>query len=333
MGREEKPWRAKRAAEGANMEVVEHLDELRDRLIASMVALVAAVVLVGIPFNGPIMAILMRPLQSLPEPEAKGYLRIEVGEDGSLRLAPASFQRLMASLAPSSTTGALLHSALPPDLVRTQVELALPDGRSTLIGTDFRNQLFFFTPIEPFLMKLRLAMLIGFIVALPFVLYQAWAFVAPGLTAVEQTFLRRIFGMASVLFPIGAAFAYFFMAYALFFLFRYGGDFIPAISVKSYFGFMLMMMLVMGVVFQCPLVVLGLVRFGIIPLDAFQRNRPLILLGLVVVSAIVTPPDPFTMMLMAVPLWMLFEASLVVARIMTVKSPAIEGAAGPSPHA
>lgn len=322
----DKIWKQKRQQEGANMEVVEHLDELRDRIILALGGFFAALLLIGLPFNGPVMTVLMGPLSNLPEPATHEYLRVMVADDGGLSFSEASHAKLNELL--PHPVGQLPEGVaaeptrLPREVVSAQVEVVLSDGRSTLLGVDFRNQLFFFSPLEPFLLRLKLALLIGLVVAMPFVFYQAWAFIAPGLLVHEQRFLRRIFALAAVLFPIGASFAYFIMTYALFFLFKYGGDwFVPAISVKSYFSFMLMMMLVMGVVFQCPLVVIGLVRFGIVPLDKLQRNRPVMVLGLMAVAAIVTPPDPFTMVMMGVPLWLLFEASLIMARVATATSP------------
>jgi sec-independent protein translocase protein TatC len=327
----DKAWKQKRLQEGANMEVVEHLDELRDRIVLALAGFIVALCVVGFPFNGPVMTLLMGPLTSLPEPASREFLRVLVGDDGSLALSPASRTKLDQVLphpvAKLPEGVAAEPTRMPKPMISAEVEIVLPDGRSTLLGVDFRNQLFFFSPLEPFMLRLKIALLIGFIVALPFMFYQAWAFIAPGLLDHEQLFLRRILTLASILFPVGATFAYFFMTYALYFLFLYGGDwFVPAISVKAYFSFMLMMMAVMGIVFQCPLVVMGLVRFGIVPLDKLQRNRPMIVLAILVVSAVVTPPDPFTMMLMGVPLWILFEASLVMARIATAGSPARDAA-------
>jgi sec-independent protein translocase protein TatC len=289
------------------MELTEHLDELRDRLLWCVAAFLLGVVAVGLPANGVVLHILQLPIQEAPLPE-RNRLRVSIGADGVVSVPPAT-------LAKFSTASKGMTEGFPGGWDRGRLEIAMPNGDVAVWGVDFGNQLFFFDPMEPIILRLKLAVWIGFLVALPVFIVQGWRFLAPGLTPKERSFIKPLFLAGALLFPIGSMFAYFGMKYAIFFLLDYAADFVPAIGLKSFISFQLLMMIVMGAVFEFPVLLLGLARLGIVDPDRLADNRPYIVTGLMVFSAVMTPPDPFTMILMGAPLWILYELSLWLARL------------------
>jgi sec-independent protein translocase protein TatC len=299
-----KSWKQKRVAPEARMELTEHLDELRDRLIWSLLALVIGVFCIGLPLSGFALDLLQRPIQVMPAAE-RHRARVEVLADGSWRFDAATMTAL------SQGEGELERSIWEP----SRLEFALPDGRTRIWGVGFRNQLFYFDPLEPVLMQLKAALFVGFLAAFPVVAWNLWAFAAPGLTPRERRFALPFLGSAMALFPLGALFAYFSMSYALYFLFQYSGDFVPALGLKAFVSFEMMMMLVMGVVFEFPVVALALTRLGIINPEQLAAQRPYAIVGIMTFSAVMTPPDPFTMLAMGIPLCLMFELSLMLARL------------------
>lgn len=174
--------------------------------------------------------------------------------------------------------------------------------------------------ITPFLVPVKVTLLVAFILALPIVLYQMWAFVAPGLYSHEKRLALPIIASSFVLFVIGVAFCYFFVFGTVF---RVINELAPksvtvAPDIDSYFGFVMTMFLAFGVTFEVPIVVVVLVRFGIISLATLRSIRPYVIVASFVIAAIITPPDPGSMMLLAVPLVLLYEVGVFVARFVRV---------------
>lgn len=174
--------------------------------------------------------------------------------------------------------------------------------------------------ITPFLVPVKVTLLVAFILALPVVLYQMWAFVAPGLYSHEKKLALPIIGSSFVLFIVGVAFCYFFVFGTVF---RVINELAPksvtvAPDIDSYFGFVMTMFLAFGITFEVPIVVVVLVRFGIISLATLRSIRPYVIVASFVIAAIITPPDPGSMMLLAVPLVLLYEVGVFVARFVRV---------------
>lgn len=172
-------------------------------------------------------------------------------------------------------------------------------------------------PPEAVTVHLRLAVTVGIILASPVILFQIWRFVAPGLYKTEQKGVIFVTIAGTVLFAGGAAFAWFVMRRPALLLFQSfeTGNIQGAWSVASYVGFVSSFLLIFGAAFQLPLAVLFLTRTGIITTGTLGKYRRHVIVGLLVMAAILTPPDPLTQIMLALPLYVLFEISLLAARI------------------
>ena len=172
--------------------------------------------------------------------------------------------------------------------------------------------------ITPFLIPLKVTTLAAFMLALPYVLYQAWAFVAPGLYDSEKKLaVPMIFG-STILFLCGVAFCYFFV-FGMVFSFIQGfapKSISPMPDIEAYFNFVLTMFLAFGVTFEIPIVVILLVRMGVVSIEKLKEARPYVIVGAFVIAAVVTPPDVLSQFMLAVPMCILYEAGLFVARFV-----------------
>ncbi len=198
------------------------------------------------------------------------------------------------------------------DLMATPMLRALPEG-TKMIATGV---------ITPFLVPVKVTLLVAFVLSLPVVLYQLWAFVAPGLYSHEKKLALPIITSSFLLFLVGVAFCYFFVFGTVF---RVINEMAPksvmvAPDIDAYFGFVMTMFLAFGVTFEVPIVVVVLVRFGLVSVATLRSARPYVIVASFVVAAIITPPDPGSMMLLAIPLVVLFEAGLFVARFVRVEA-------------
>lgn len=169
--------------------------------------------------------------------------------------------------------------------------------------------------ITPFLIPVKVTLLAAFIIALPIVLYQAWAFIAPGLYEHEKKLIAPLVVSSSLLFIAGVAFCYFFVFGVIF---KFINEFAPksisvAPDIESYFGFVMTLFIAFGVTFEVPIVVIVLVRMGLVTVEKLKEFRPYVIVGAFVIAAVVTPPDIMSQLLLAVPLCLLFEAGLLVA--------------------
>ena len=196
------------------------------------------------------------------------------------------------------------------DLMAAPMLHALPEG-TKMIATGV---------ITPFLVPIKVTLLVAFIFALPVVLYQMWAFVAPGLYSHEKKLAMPIISSSFILFIVGVAFCYFFVFGTVF---RVINEFAPksvqvAPDIDSYFDFVMTMFIAFGVTFEVPIVVVVLVRLGFVSLATLRSARPYVIVASFVIAAIITPPDPGSMLLLAVPLVVLYEAGLLVARFVRV---------------
>jgi sec-independent protein translocase protein TatC len=176
--------------------------------------------------------------------------------------------------------------------------------------------------ITPFLIPVKIAGMVAFLVVLPYVLYQAWAFVAPGLYAHEKKLVLPLVVASTVLFVLGIAFCYFFVFGVVFsFVNRIAPKSISvAPDIEQYLNFVLTMFLAFGVTFEVPIVVVLLARMGVVSLQQLKNVRPYFVVGAFVVAAVVTPPDVVSQLLLAIPMCLLYELGLFAARFF-VKPP------------
>jgi sec-independent protein translocase protein TatC len=182
---------------------------------------------------------------------------------------------------------------------------ALPEG-SKMIATGV---------ITPFMVPMKVTMMLALMISLPWVLYQAWAFVAPGLYTHEKRLVAPLIISSSALFILGVAFCYYFVFGTVF---KFINEFAPksisvAPDIENYLDFVLTMCLAFGLTFEVPVVVIVLVRMGLVTVEKLKSIRPYVIVGAFVIAAVVTPPDVMSQLFLAIPLCVLYELGLLLA--------------------
>lgn len=164
---------------------------------------------------------------------------------------------------------------------------------------------------------LKISLFTGVVVALPFIFYQVWRFISPGLYSHEKVMMTPLVLISTILFLIGAGFCYLIvLPIALTFLIGFADEMIiNYITIGSYISFAGLLMLAFGFGFQMPIVAYFLGRFGLISSKFLAKGRRYAFILILVVGAIITPPDVFTQVLLAVPLYLLYEVSIIVVRV------------------
>jgi len=192
------------------------------------------------------------------------------------------------------------------DLLAAPMLASLPEG-TRMIATGV---------ITPFMVPVKVTMMAAFVVSLPVVLYQVWAFVAPGLYRHEQRLALPLIVSSSLLFLAGMAFCYFVVFKTVFsFIASFAPESItPAPDIEAYLGFVMTMFLAFGITFEVPVAVILLVRMGIVTIAQLQQARGYVVVGAFVIAAVVTPPDVVSQFLLAVPLCVLYEVGILLAR-------------------
>lgn len=172
--------------------------------------------------------------------------------------------------------------------------------------------------ISPFMTPFKLAFFVALFLAMPYVLYQVWAFIAPGLYRHEKRFALPLLVSSIVLFYVGVAFAYFavFPVMFQFFASTTPVGVVMMTDISSYLDFVLTMFLCFGLAFEVPVVVVLLVLTGLVKVEKLAEIRGYVLIGIFVVAAILTPPDAISQTIMAVPMYLLYEGGLAMARVM-----------------
>jgi len=191
------------------------------------------------------------------------------------------------------------------DLIAHPMLAALPAG-SKMIATGVS---------APFFVPMKITLVLALILSLPWVFYQLWAFVAPGLYAHEKKLVLPLVISSSLLFIGGVAFCYFFVFGRVF---HFIAEFAPTSiavmpDIENYLDFVMSLCLAFGATFEVPVVVVILVRMGIVSVEKLRDVRRYVIVGAFVVAAVVTPPDVMSQLSLAIPMWMLFELGLLVA--------------------
>lgn len=192
------------------------------------------------------------------------------------------------------------------DLLAAPLVAQLPAG-ATLIATNV---------ISPFLVPLKITLMGGFMLALPVVLYQVWAFVAPGLYTHEKKLVLPLVVSSTLLFLVGVAFCYFFVFGQVF---KFIQGFAPksitaAPDIESYLGFVLSMFIAFGAAFEVPVVVVVLARMGVVSIEKLKAFRAYFIVVAFVIAAVVTPPDVISQLALAIPMCILYEVGIWAAR-------------------
>lgn len=172
--------------------------------------------------------------------------------------------------------------------------------------------------ITPFMVPVKVTLMSAFVLSLPFVLYQAWAFVAPGLYRHEKRLAAPIIISSSLLFVAGMAFCYFFVFKTVFhFIAGFAPESItPAPDIEAYLNFVLTMFMAFGITFEVPVVVVLLVRTGVVTIAQLRGARGYVIVGAFIIAAVVTPPDVVSQFMLAVPLCLLYELGIIISRMV-----------------
>lgn len=198
------------------------------------------------------------------------------------------------------------------DILAAPLTKALPEGtKMVAIGV-----------ITPFMVPLKVTAMVAFIVALPFILYQAWAFVAPGLYAHEKRLGIPLIISSTVLFLAGMAFCYFFVFGQVFaFIASFAPKSItPAPDIEAYLSFVMTMFLAFGITFEVPVALVVLVKLGVVDVAKLKEWRSYFIVGAFIVAAVVTPPDVVSQLSLAIPMCLLYELGILAARLVTPKA-------------
>jgi sec-independent protein translocase protein TatC len=209
------------------------------------------------------------------------------------------------------------------DLLAAPLVAHLPKG-ATLIATNV---------ISPILVPLKITLAAAFMLALPVVLYQVWAFVAPGLYSHEKKLVLPLVVSSTILFVAGVAFCYFLVIPGM-------SQFIQAFApasitaapdIEQYFGFVLTLFLVFGISFEVPIAVIVLARIGVVTIEQLRKFRGYFIVGAFIVAAVVTPPDVISQLALAIPMCVLYEIGIIAAQLLIkhTKAPDAEGEAAP----
>ena len=185
----------------------------------------------------------------------------------------------------------------------------LPQG-GQMIATDV---------VGVFLVPMKVALMVAFLIALPYVLYQIWAFVAPGLYANEKKLALPLVGASVILFFIGMAFAYFLVFPTVFgFMAKVAPEGVAWMTdIEKYLSFVMTTFLAFGVTFEVPVVVVVLVRMRVVELETLKEWRSYMIVAAFVIAAIFTPPDVISQLMLAIPLCLLYELGMLMARFVS----------------
>ena len=310
------------------LSLIEHLDELRTRLI---VCIAIYIVAFSVCYwqNHWLLETVNQPLQSTQNLDGKKRSKDPLEESARFQLRSGDAQKATAS-ALRSTSQAMAAIAAGPGLIpggpaprREAPRPRDPAARAQAVAaaavpTNRARQPITLGVTEPFITTFTVAAYAALLLALPFILWQAYAFVLPAFSPQERRIALPLMLLVPFLFLCGVAFGYFVaLPRAINFLQNFNDQsFDILIRAADYYKFSVILLAVIGLLFQIPVGVLAVTRLGVISARQLARNRGYVILGLAVVAAVATPtPDPVTMLIAMAPLVILFELSVLLARL------------------
>lgn len=198
------------------------------------------------------------------------------------------------------------------DLLARPMMNTLPEG-THMIATGV---------VTPFFVPVKVTMMVAFVLALPIVLYQAWAFIAPGLYAHERRLGLPLVLGSTLLFLLGMSFCYFFVFGTVF---RFIAEFapksiVPAPDIEQYLSFVMTMFIAFGLTFEVPIAVILLAKAGVVSIEKLREARPYVIVGAFVIAAIITPPDVVSQFMLAIPMCLLYELGIIIAKLIVKPS-------------
>ncbi len=198
------------------------------------------------------------------------------------------------------------------------IELLIAPYCQVLAGGTDDCSLIALRPLEPFSVRIRASLMVGLFLGGPVIFYQLWRFITPGLTKRERRFTLPFVVLSQVMFAIGIGFAYLIIPQALRVLLVLGGPRIEALlSASEYLSFFLRMCLAFAIVFELPLILIALILVGVLRAASLRKARPYAVVGMVTLSALITPTtDAVTLLLVALPMWLFYELSLLAAFVI-----------------
>lgn len=283
-------------SQNLKMTLVEHLDELRSRIIYAIIA----VVLIAIGayfFRNLILEILTRPITFTTSPH----------------LSQGDIPGLIDSMRQ------FLKGAGSKYFTDQQIEGFL-DAFKMLLKQ--RSGLMFIHPTEAFFTYIKLSILTGIIVGAPFILFEVWRFILPALYKHEKSYFFLSFTFGTFLFYLGAGFSFIVvLPLAMKFLIGIAGSQLQAnFTVSNYISFSMLFMLAFGLAFEMPVVTFLAARIGLVDSNFLREKRKYMIVLVFITAAILTPPDPFTQMSLGIPLLILYELSIWIARVAEKRS-------------
>ncbi len=182
----------------------------------------------------------------------------------------------------------------------------LPEG-SSMIATQVTS---------PFMAPIKLVLFVALLVTMPYLFYEVWMFMSPGLYKNEKTFIAPLMASTSILFAAGVAFAYFIVCPIIFkFFIASAPNSIQVMTdISQYLNFVIKLVFAFGIAFEIPIATFLLIKSGIMKKDALVNSRPYLVILFFVMGMLLTPPDIFSQLFLAIPMWILFELGLLISR-------------------
>ena len=176
-------------------------------------------------------------------------------------------------------------------------------------------------PVAPFLIPMKLTLMVAFLIALPYLFYQLWSFVAPGLYKHEKRLIYPLIASSIFLFYLGIAFVYYIL---LPMMFKIIPQFAPEVAVFSpdiamYLDFTIMMFMAFGIGFEMPIATILLISTGMTTAEELKKKRPYVIIGAFIAGMLLTPPDVISQIMLAIPMWLLFELGLILSKVFNVR--------------
>jgi sec-independent protein translocase protein TatC len=310
------------------LSLVEHLEELRTRLIISAVVL-GVVFGVCLWQNHELLHILNKPLQTQTRKQvAKGQGTVGqavLAQQGVLKLSNDTQAALRVLQKPDSGLSPSARAELPALIAAMKLDVAKiprhPTGDNPVtLGVG-----------EPFTTTIAVSLLFALVISLPFILYEVYGFILPALSPDEKRIARPLLTAVPFLFAVGVAFGYFVVlpAAVRFFVNFNASEFNVLVQASQFYKFAATILLAMGLVFQVPVVILAATRVGLVTVQQLRKSRRYAIVACAAIAAFL-PGDAITLLLETIPLYVLYEASILVASVVVRRAAARERSAGES---